>query len=121
MSVATWTAKRLTLEMEAKQIIAQASRTLVMEKGVHRLTVKEIVDECHITRQAFYHHFENIPGVIRWMLQRENEQTMLEQNVQALFAWVCDEQGLYGEAKAPKNMSSWLHLLIHPKTSSQLN
>ena len=125
------------MAVDMKETIAQAVKTLVMEKGVRRLTVKEIVEECHITRQAFYYHFEDIPGVIRWVLQRESERTMrqaqaledgesrlrylflvavpalpyvrkgmesnfgaelerlLEQNVQALFARACDEEGLY--------------------------
>lgn len=125
------------MAVDMKESIAQAVKTLLMEKGVRRLTVKEIVEECHITRQAFYYHFEDIPGVIRWSLQREIERTMreaqaqgdgesrlrylflmaipalpyvkkgmesnfrdelerlLEQNVQALFARVCDEEGLY--------------------------
>lgn len=126
-----------SMALDMKESIAQAVKTLVMEKGVRRLTVKEIVDECHITRQAFYYHFEDIPGLIQWMLQRETERTMLEaqaledgesrlrylfsmavpilpyvrkgmesnfgdelerlleQNVQALFARACDEEGLY--------------------------
>lgn len=125
------------MAVDMKETIARAVKTLVMEKGVRRLTVKEIVEECHITRQAFYYHFEDIPGVIRWVLQRETERTMLEaqalgdgesrlrylflmavpalpyvrkgmesnfgdalerlleQNVQALFARACDEEGLY--------------------------
>ena len=125
------------MAVDMKASIAQAVKTLVMEKGVRRLTVKEIVEECHITRQAFYYHFEDIPGVIRWILQQETERTMLEaqalgdgesrlrylflmavpalpyvrkgmesnfggeleqlleQNVQALFARACDEEGLY--------------------------
>ena len=66
------------MAVDMKESIAQAVKTLVMEKGVRRLTVKEIVEECHITRQAFYYHFEDIPGVIQWILQREAKRTMLE-------------------------------------------
>lgn len=63
---------------DMKDIIAQAAKNLVMKKNVKRLTVKDIVDECHITRQAFYYHFEDIPALFRWILERDSEQTILE-------------------------------------------
>ena len=53
-------------------------KTLLMEKGVKKLTVKDIVGECQITRQAFYYHFEDIPALFRWMFERDTERTMLE-------------------------------------------
>lgn len=61
-----------------KETIAQAAKTLLMEKGVKKLTVKDIVGECQITRQAFYYHFEDIPALFRWMFERDTERTMLE-------------------------------------------
>ncbi|WP_297213136.1 TetR/AcrR family transcriptional regulator [uncultured Flavonifractor sp.] len=68
-----------------KELIAQAAKVLIMEKGVKRLTVKDIVEECHITRQAFYYHFEDIPALFRWILQRDTSRTILE--AQALGDW----------------------------------
>lgn len=41
---------------DMKDTIAQAAKSLLMEKGVRKLTVKDIVEECSITRQAFYYH-----------------------------------------------------------------
>ncbi|MBD8973397.1 MAG: TetR family transcriptional regulator [Clostridiales bacterium] len=38
------------------------------------LTVKDIVEECHITRQTFYYHFEDIPAMFCWVLQRDTER-----------------------------------------------
>lgn len=49
------------IQADLKDSISQAAISLVMKKGVKRLTVKDIVEECHITRQAFYYHFEDIP------------------------------------------------------------
>ncbi len=63
---------------DMKDTIAQAAKYLVMEKGVKRLTVKDIVEECHITRQAFYYHFEDIPGLFRWIIERDTARTMAE-------------------------------------------
>lgn len=66
------------MQVNAKDSIAQAAKNLVMKKGVKRLTVKDIVEECHITRQAFYYHFGDIPALFRWILERDYEQTLLE-------------------------------------------
>ncbi|HIX76126.1 MAG TPA: TetR family transcriptional regulator [Candidatus Fusicatenibacter merdavium] len=40
------------------------------------MTVKDIVEECHITRQTFYYHFEGIPEMLRWMLENDLEILM---------------------------------------------
>lgn len=66
------------MQAEIKESIALAAKELVIKKGVKKLTVKDIVDECHITRQAFYYHFEDIPALLRWILERDSERTILE-------------------------------------------
>ena len=66
------------MPVDMKETVAQAAKTLLMEKGVKKLTVKDIVGECQITRQAFYYHFEDIPALFRWMFERDTERTMLE-------------------------------------------
>lgn len=37
------------------------------------------MEECHITRQAFYYHFEDIPDLLRWVLEQGLER-MMEKN-----------------------------------------
>lgn len=61
---------------DVKKEIAEAARTLLEEKGVKKLTVKDIVEECHITRQTFYYYFENIPELFRWILEEKTEELM---------------------------------------------
>lgn len=70
---------------DMKETIAQAAKELLLDKKIKRLTVKDIVEKCHITRQAFYYHFEDIPALFRWMLERN-----LQQN---LFLAQADENG----------------------------
>ncbi len=67
---------------DMKDTIAQAAKSLLMEKGVRKLTVKDIVEECSITRQAFYYHFEDIPALFRWMFERDTERNLLEARTQ---------------------------------------
>lgn len=63
---------------DMKKVIAEAVQTLLVERHVKKLTVKDIVDQCHITRQAFYYHFEGIPELLRWMIDGYFEQVMQE-------------------------------------------
>ena len=65
------------MSAEMKEIIAESARTLIFEKRVKKLTVKDIVEECNITRQTFYYHFEDIPGLFRWILEQGSKK-MLE-------------------------------------------
>lgn len=62
------------MPIDMKEQIADAARRLIMDKDVDKLTVKNIVNECHITRQTFYYHFESIPGLFRWALERESQK-----------------------------------------------
>ena len=66
------------MPLDMKDTIAQAAESLIMKRGVKKLTVKDIVEECHITRQAFYYHFEDIPALFRWILNRDSEQIITE-------------------------------------------
>ena len=61
------------MAIDMKKTIAEAASNLLFEKKVKKLTVKDIVEECHITRQAFYYHFEDIPDLIHWVLYQETE------------------------------------------------
>ena len=66
------------MPVDMKEVIARAAKTLLMEKGAKKLTVKDIVEECGITRQTFYYHFEDIPALFRWVLEQDTERTLLE-------------------------------------------
>ena len=66
------------MPMDMKEIIAEAAKKLLMEQNAKKLTVKDIVEECQITRQAFYYHFEDIPALIRWVLERDIKKMLQE-------------------------------------------
>ena len=81
------------MPVDMKGAIAEAAMTLLMEKNKKKLTVKDIVDECQITRQAFYYHFEDIPELFRWIMERDTERLLkdsqslddLEQRIRYFF------------------------------------
>ena len=55
---------------DMKETIAQAAIELITKDKKKKLTVKDIVDKCHITRQSIYYHFEDIPDLLRWVLEQ---------------------------------------------------
>lgn len=56
-----------------KESIAEAARSLLVDDKVKKLTVKDIVEKCHITRQSFYYHFNDIPDLLKWSLEQSLE------------------------------------------------
>lgn len=66
------------MAVDMKEMIAQETVKLLFNKRVKKLTVKDIVDACHITRQAFYYHFSDIPELIRWMLEQHGNELFLK-------------------------------------------
>ena len=61
-----------------KDAIAEAAKKLLIDRNVKKLTVKDIVEECSITRQTFYYHFADIPALFSWVLERETERLVGE-------------------------------------------
>lgn len=74
---------------DMKAQIAQATWKLLIDRQMKKLTVKDIVEECHITRQAFYYHFAGIPELLRWMIEGYAEQTLRQ-----VLAKDSEEEGL---------------------------
>lgn len=54
---------------DMKKRIADAFFRLVMEKGIDKITVKDLVETCQISRQTFYYHFQDILDVGEWCAQ----------------------------------------------------
>ena len=81
------------MAVDTKELIAEAVKRLLMQKKVKKLTVKDIVDECSITRQTFYYHFRDIMDVLDWSFRRVTQELAqhsleAENRIQALSAYV---------------------------------
>ena len=55
------------MAVDVKQMIAETLAKLLEHKSVDKITVKELVDACGISRQGFYYHFQDIMEVIEWI------------------------------------------------------
>ena len=61
---------------DRKTKIAEAFLSLAQKRDVDKITVKALIDECHISRQTFYYHFQDIMDVMEWTCQREIERML---------------------------------------------
>ena len=56
-----------------KRTIADEFIALAKKKSIDKITVKELVELCHISRQTFYYHFRDVMDVMDWSVQQAME------------------------------------------------
>lgn len=66
---------------DMKQIIADTFIALSKRKNVDKITVKDIVESCNISRQTFYYHFQDIAEVIEWSIEQTLKHLSLEDDL----------------------------------------
>lgn len=52
------------MPINKKEVIADAFVSLAQRKNADKITVKDLVEACGISRQTFYYHFQDILEVI---------------------------------------------------------
>lgn len=67
-----------SMAIDMKDEIVDAAVRLLLDRKKKKLTVKDIVEECHITRQTFYYHFEDIPHLLRYISEKGGERLQEE-------------------------------------------
>lgn len=70
------------MPINMKVLIAEAFLSLSQQKNIDKITVKDLVETCNISRQTFYYHFQDIMEVIEWSMQQAM-QAMLEKSLAA--------------------------------------
>ncbi len=55
---------------DMKILIAENFTALLEKKDIDKITVKQLIEECHISRQTFYYHFRDIMDVLEWTFRR---------------------------------------------------
>jgi len=61
--------------LQKKQFILETAREVFMEKGYKNVTMKDIVDQCEISRGGLYLYFNNTKEVFEEVLQLEAQDT----------------------------------------------
>ena len=65
-----------------KWAIIQAYVELIRKKSIDKVTVKDVVEICGITRQTFYYHFQDLLDVLEWGL-RMTADTAVQRGLEA--------------------------------------
>lgn len=61
-----------------KRAITESFIRLIGEKPLDKITVKDIVEDCGITRNTFYYHYQDIYELLHEILEHETEPLMAE-------------------------------------------
>lgn len=55
----------------AKEAFAESLKKMLEKKTLDHITVKDIVEDCGVSRQAFYYHFTDIYDLVEWIFIEE--------------------------------------------------
>ena len=91
------------MPVDMKELIAEAALKLVRSGAHRRITVKDIVEECHITRQTFYYHFADVLDLLDWINRRDMESLLArcleeqdpEKVIRMFFQFVLERKPLF--------------------------
>ena len=66
----------LPVPVDRKNVIADTFANMVQRSGLDKITVKALIEECHISRQTFYYHFRDIMDVVEWQQKQLLDQSI---------------------------------------------
>lgn len=70
------------MPVDMKSVIAEAFLKMIEREGLDKITVKALIDQCHISRQTFYYHFQDIMDVLEWSMGKAIE-CLVQQSMKA--------------------------------------
>ncbi|WP_296557345.1 TetR/AcrR family transcriptional regulator C-terminal domain-containing protein [uncultured Acetobacterium sp.] len=89
-----------------KERLAKGIKTLMVNKPLDKITVKEIVDQSELTRQTFYRYFQDKYDLVNWYFDKLAQQSIkqmgisltLEEGLTKKFAFVRAEKDFFAAA-----------------------
>lgn len=63
-----------------KILLSKSFKKLLSKKMLNKITVKDIVNDCKLTRQTFYYHFQDIYELLDWTYKNEIGELLNEPN-----------------------------------------
>lgn len=70
------------MPIDMKNVISNTLVEMAQKKGIDKVTVKALIDACHISRQTFYYHFQDLMEVIEWTMEQAMQE-ILEKSLRA--------------------------------------
>ena len=64
------------MPLDVKAAVADALLELIRRKDADKITVKDLVEVCGISRQTFYYHFKDIYDLVEWSCQEDASKAL---------------------------------------------
>ena len=58
-------------------LLADSLIAMLEKKTLEKITVKDLAEDCGLTRQTFYNHFYDIYALVEWIYLRETEKALV--------------------------------------------
>ena len=87
--------------LQTKKMVCASLKEIMKHKPFSKITVSELIKDCNVNRKTFYYHFEDIYGLLKWMLEQEAFEVVRQFDVlidyEDVFNFVIDyvEQNAY--------------------------
>lgn len=67
--------------MKTKYKFATAIKALMVTQSLDKITVKDIVEHCQLTRQTFYRHFQDKYDLVNWYFEKLVQQSFKQMGI----------------------------------------
>ena len=64
------------MPVNVKNLIAETFVKLSDEKNIDKITVKDLVEACGISRQTFYYHFDDVYDLLEWVFEEDANRVL---------------------------------------------
>ena len=101
--------------LESQRKIYKGLRKILLKKNLEDVTVKDIEEECHISRSTFYRNFNNVVDVLEvmldWFYMKYTQERKTKKNKMLFFFeyWSLHKDLLYIVTRA--NMSIFINIM----------
>ena len=117
--------------LTTKKAIAYTFKDLLRQKPFNKITINDIASRCHINRQTFYYHFEDIRNLVEWIcidevdniLEKKDECEKWEEKFLLIFKIMKEEKilvkNIYHSVPG-EVLRSNLYRLVYPIIYSEI-
>jgi len=111
---------RCAMPIETKKVIADKYLQLLQKKNIDKITVKELIDACGISRPAFYYHFQDILDLSEWIAEKKISEAVsrsLEKEdpvdaIESFFRFAGEFQSLIAKISTSQRSRRFAEILI---------
>lgn len=83
-----------------KRKIADCVKQLMRKKEIRKITIQDIMDETHMSRQSFYYHFKDIYDVLEWVTEYDFAKRIAYQENESVEEWILNQFHVLSEERA---------------------